>query len=450
MGYFEKIKQDGISLRAVQKCLFVLAAVLSVLLIHATIRSSASFRNLSEATDQFIELQAAAYELNEASDYLTAMTQRFAATANKEFMEKYFREAFGTRRREHAIETMRIASNNSPALNELEVAMDQSLKLMRREYYSMMLVISARDYKDYPDELKSIELSSYELSLTAEEKMKLAMQLVLDTEYYSRKETIQQHMENSLKQLEANTRDEQLRLASELERDLFIERVIIIIQAVSIMFMIWLTSKLGIHPVLKAVENIRDNNPLPVIGANEFRYLARTYNKMYEVYKKSVANLNYKASHDELTQLYNRSGYNLLLTSIDLKTTFMLLIDADNFKGINDNYGHEVGDKILQKIANTIKHNFRNDDYVCRIGGDEFVVFMVHADDEHKGLIGSKIDHINEELEDTSDGLPAITVSVGIAHGKDASTPETLFEHADEVLYQTKDNGRRGYTFYEV
>ena len=450
MGYFEKIKQDGVSLRAVQKCLFVLAAVLSVLLIHATIRSSASFRNLSEATDQFIELQAAAYELNEASDYLTAMTQRFAATANKEFMEKYFREAFGTRRREHAIETMRIASNNSPALNELEVAMDQSLKLMRREYYSMMLVISARDYKDYPDELKSIELSSYELSLTAEEKMKLAMQLVLDTEYYSRKETIQQHMENSLKQLEANTRDEQLRLASELERDLFIERVIIIIQAVSIMFMIWLTSKLGIHPVLKAVENIRDNNPLPVIGANEFRYLARTYNKMYEVYKKSVANLNYKASHDELTQLYNRSGYNLLLTSIDLKTTFMLLIDADNFKGINDNYGHEVGDKILQKIANTIKHNFRNDDYVCRIGGDEFVVFMVHADDEHKGLIGSKIDHINEELEDTSDGLPAITVSVGIAHGKDASTPETLFEHADEVLYQTKDNGRRGYTFYEV
>ena len=450
MGYFEKIKQDGISLRAVQKCLFVLAAVLSVLLIHATIRSSASFRNLSEATDQFIELQAAAYELNEASDYLTAMTQRFAATANKEFMEKYFREAFGTRRREHAIETMRIASNNSPALNELEVAMDQSLKLMRREYYSMMLVISARDYKDYPDELKSIELSSYELSLTAEEKMKLAMQLVLDTEYYSRKETIQQHMENSLKQLEANTRDEQLRLASELERDLFIERVIIIIQAVSIMFMIWLTSKLGIHPVLKAVENIRDNNPLPVIGANEFRYLARTYNKMYEVYKKSVANLNYKASHDELTQLYNRSGYNLLLTSIDLKTTFMLLIDADNFKGINDNYGHEVGDKILQKIANTIKHNFRNDDYVCRIGGDEFVVFMVHADDEHKGLIGSKIDHINEELEDTSDGLPAITVSVGIAHGKDASTPETLFEHADEVLYQTKDNGRRGYTFYEA
>lgn len=450
MGYFKKIKQDGISLRAVQKCLFVLAAVLSVLLIHATIRSSASFHNLSEATDQFIELQAAAYELNEASDYLTAMTQRFAATANKEFMEKYFREAFGTRRREHAIETMRIASDNSPALKELEVAMNQSLKLMRREYYSMMLVISARDYKDYPDELKSIELSSYELSLTAEEKMKLAMQLVLDTEYYSRKETIQQHMENSLKQLEANTREEQLRLASELERDLFIERVIIIIQAISIMFMIWLTSKLGIHPVLKAVENIRDNNPLPVIGANEFRYLARTYNKMYEVYKKSVANLNYKASHDELTQLYNRAGYNLLLTSIDLKTTFMLLIDADNFKGINDNYGHEVGDKILQKIANTIKHNFRNDDYVCRIGGDEFVVFMVHADDEHKELIGSKVDRINEELEDTSDGLPSITVSVGIAHGKDASTPETLFEHADEVLYQTKDSGRRGYTFYEA
>ena len=78
-------------------------------------------------------------------------------------------------------------------------------------------------------------------------------------------------------------------------------RIAIIIQTIGILAMIWLTTRLGINPVLKAVDRIRDDSPIPVTGANEFRYLARAYNQMYEAYKKSVERLNFKASHDELT-----------------------------------------------------------------------------------------------------------------------------------------------------
>ena len=97
---------------------------------------------------------------------------------------------------------------------------------------------------------------------------------------------------------------------------------------------------------------------------------------MYEVYRNSLERLNFKASHDELTGAYNRSGYELLLSSVDLGSVYMLLFDLDNFKEINDTYGHEVGDKVLIKLVNILKLNFRSDDYVCRIGGDEFVAIV--------------------------------------------------------------------------
>jgi len=170
---------------------------------------------------------------------------------------------------------------------------------------------------------------------------------------------------------------------------------------------------------------------------------------MYEVYKNSLERLNFKASHDELTGAYNRSGYQLLLTGIDLSSTYMLLFDVDNFKGINDTYGHETGDEVLKKLVQVLKNNFRSDDYVCRIGGDEFVVFMVHTTEMQHNLIVQKINEINRELGDTGDGLPSASISVGIAHGTDASDPEDLFEKTDEAMYKAKQSGKHTYAFYE-
>ena len=128
--------------------------------------------------------------------------------------------------------------------------------------------------------------------------------------------------------------------------------------------------------------------------------------------------MNFKASHDELTGAYNRAGYDLLLSSIDLNTTYMLLFDIDNFKGINDTYGHETGDKVLIKLVEVLRNNFRSDDYICRIGGDEFIVFLVHSNQMQGEQITSKIERINRALEEGADGLPRASISVGITHGR--------------------------------
>jgi diguanylate cyclase (GGDEF)-like protein len=171
---------------------------------------------------------------------------------------------------------------------------------------------------------------------------------------------------------------------------------------------------------------------------------------MYEVYKNSLERLNFKASHDELTGAYNRAGYDLLLSSLDLKTTYMLLFDVDNFKSINDEYGHDTGDKVLVKLVQILKSNFRSDDYICRIGGDEFVVFMVHAGKTQRNLIENKIHTVLKKLADTEDGLPQVSVSVGITHGSDAADSEKLFNLTDKAMYRAKQNGKRGYAFYKA
>ncbi len=440
--------RGGVSLRILYRWLVVIAIVISALIVYSTFHLSASFRRLTVATDEYIDLQKAAAELMDASDYLTEKVQRFTVNGNTQYMFEYFTEAFETNRREGAISTMSKDPDCAEALAQLQQAMDASKELMTQEYYAMRLVIEAKGYTEYPSILDSVELTAEDAALSPEEKMRLATETVLNEEYYRQKDIIRVNMKESLAELEKLTHNTEDDSNKRLANELLVVRIIILVQTAGIIVMVLLTSRLGINPVLQAVEKIRNDRPIPEVGANEFRYLAHTYNKMYNVYKKSVERLNFKASHDELTGAYNRAGYDLLLSSIDLNSTFMMLFDLDNFKHINDTYGHETGDRVLVKLVQALKKNFRSDDYVCRIGGDEFVVFMVHTSGMQHHLIIQKIDAISKELAETDDGLPPASISVGIAHGSDVTDVETLFEKTDATMYEAKQSGKNTYKFY--
>lgn len=440
-------ENDGISLRTVHFWLIVGAIIIFALMFYATYHLAASFRNLTRTSEQQIEMRKAARELMDASDYLTESVQRFTVLGDRQYLDEYFKEAFESKRREEAVEKMSRGVGNDAALAELQGAMDSSLELMNREYYAMRLVIEAQGYTDYPDILKDVELSEEDKALSSAEKMQRASVMVHDEEYYAQKNRIREDMRDSLNELEAMAYDNDASALSSLGRKMVLVRFVIVLQTIGILFMVWLTARLGIHPVLNAVDQIRADSPIEEVGANEFRYLARAYNKMYEVYKSSLEHLNFKASHDELTGAYNRTGYDLLLTSVDMESTYMLLFDVDNFKEINDTYGHEAGDKVLVKLVQILRDNFRSDDYVCRIGGDEFVVFMVHSTGLQQHLVAQKINEINKEMAETGDGLPPASVSVGIVHGSKASDVEDLFEKTDAAMYQSKQKGKHTYTF---
>lgn len=184
-------------------------------------------------------------------------------------------------------------------------------------------------------------------------------------------------------------------------------------------------------------------------GALVFALVVAGLCVMLQVSSTSERMLIDKAESDPLTGLYNRAGYDQLRNKLNLRHTTLLLVDADRFKEVNDNYGHEVGDRVLQKIARSLGQNFRRCDRVCRIGGDEFAVLMLNAEELEDEQIAAKVNRINRELSHTTeDRLPLVSVSVGVAYGGDAEDWTELFNHADKALYQVKEGGRRGCRFY--
>jgi len=149
---------------------------------------------------------------------------------------------------------------------------------------------------------------------------------------------------------------------------------------------------------------------------------------------------------DVLTSLPNRRNAMLLLAqffknSKENKTPFScMMIDADHFKEVNDTHGHDAGDKVLKILSETLKETFRNDDIVCRLGGDEFLVMCPNTD-----LDGSlKIAEIVRERVNNLDlDIWNSSISVGVASlSKQTNDFEELIKSADEALYISKEDGR--------
>ena len=130
----------------------------------------------------------------------------------------------------------------------------------------------------------------------------------------------------------------------------------------------------------------------------------------------------------------------------------MFMIDMDNFKSINDTYGHIVGDGVIIKLGEILKTVVREDDVICRIGGDEFVMFF--KGNSSRAFASSKAEEIILMLDkDFSVGEANekrhISISIGIALSPvDGSDFNTLYNRADKALYYVKKNGKHNYHFY--
>lgn len=120
-----------------------------------------------------------------------------------------------------------------------------------------------------------------------------------------------------------------------------------------------------------------------------------------------------------------------------------MLIDLDNFKHINDTYGHSGGDTVLKEVAKTLKDLFRSDDFVFRIGGDEFAAVLPNFDPLYFDIIQKKIQHANESLKNMKDGIKPVSLSVGVAFSLEGFSDQ-LYKNADAALYEVKEHGKRG------
>lgn len=135
------------------------------------------------------------------------------------------------------------------------------------------------------------------------------------------------------------------------------------------------------------------------------------------------------------------TGYDFMRHDLDMSRNALLLVDVDKFKGVNDTYGHEVGDLVLKRVAEVLKYSFRSTDLVFRLGGEEFVVIMSNVDSSMRDQVKPKIDQANVMLQKPKDDLPPTSLSVGVAFA-DRENPEgDIFKDADTALYRVKRPG---------
>ncbi len=164
--------------------------------------------------------------------------------------------------------------------------------------------------------------------------------------------------------------------------------------------------------------------------------------------------LEKRAQVDQLTELLNKSTTQEL---IELRIAAwkrsgmqgaLMMIDVDNFKQINDRYGHAVGDRVLAEIGRVIRNSFRGTDVAGRVGGDEFMVFSQNIDSPEAAM--KLAERVYNHIGSISD-LPEVTVSMGAAlfptHGMSF---EELYKAADTALYQVKKCGKASCRLYGV
>ena len=151
---------------------------------------------------------------------------------------------------------------------------------------------------------------------------------------------------------------------------------------------------------------------------------------------------------DTLTKLYNRKKIeeevNNFIKSEHTHNGVLILIDLDNFKNVNDMYGHLKGDELLIKFAHILHNHFRNTDIISRLGGDEFIIF-INNDVIEEALIKkikSLLEIVEEELNENFNDIN-VSASIGIAYiGDNINTFEDAYKQADEAMYFVKNKGK--------
>ncbi len=178
----------------------------------------------------------------------------------------------------------------------------------------------------------------------------------------------------------------------------------------------------------------------------ELELLGEAIYRIWEENKKLAA----QSKDDPLTKVLNRRGlFNAIvplshLAQRNQMNIGIMMADIDNFKKINDSFGHQFGDRILKHVASTIHNSVRNSDVVGRYGGEEFLIFLSQVEPDFIHAVGEKI---RKSVEEGSKDHAGITISIGVSQGTIESWQvekelNELIRIADKNLYKAKETGK--------
>lgn len=452
MGHKDHV--GGIRIKSLAHVCIVICGVLFAITYMSISRVDESYHHVIESSNDCIEGQECAVNLERKSDYLTDEVRLFVISQDTDHLYEYFKEV-DSKNREHMVERLAqiCGEEDSDAVEQLSKALQESHALEDSEIHAMKLIAFNLQLAEsvLPAPVAEWKLTQEELAMTVEERRLIAYDLVYGEEYLKRKYRIEQSTDKTFKLLTEVMVTRQKESGRALERTLLEQRICTFFMMLLVVSVFGLVGVLLVYPVTQHVRSIQSNKPWKSIGGHEIRYLADIYNHLYAKNAMYREELQYKAEHDALTGICNREIFEQkkdLLRGRDIHIA-LLLLDIDEFKNVNDSLGHDVGDEALCRVASFLKKAEENENvFAARIGGDEFAVILTEATKEHYPKIQQEIDHLNEILQEGEGGIPSLSVSVGVAFSEKGYSTE-LFHQADMALYFTKKHGRQGCSSYD-
>jgi len=232
---------------------------------------------------------------------------------------------------------------------------------------------------------------------------------------------------------------------------------------VAIIFLLAIMTRIIHKPLYQLRDRSREiangNTEVPlglVSRLSEIQYLADDLEEMRLSLVSLAERMQYKASHDELTNLPNRYLFNdrlervIALSARDKKQFAVLLLDLDRFKEINDTLGHGVGDDVLRIVSVRMHESLRESDTVARIGGDEFSFILYGVGQILAEKMARKIIDILEPKFEVDNHLLKIGASIGISiYPEDGEDADLLMRRADVAMYNAKHNNLSLASYYE-
>lgn len=451
-------KQKGLSIRLLTFILAIITAVVFAAVIFLLLSVSAHFELVNASIDKFLVSQKSSKMIQDSASYLTEQARLFVITHETEYAESYLREKNVNRSRERALEQLQtVCSTDDLAYLRLQIAQSQAENLISVEIYAIKLVYESlkdrmkKQRMKLPESIKSVNLREVDENLSPEKLQSLALNTLFGDGYLIYKKRVDENCNLTVRDIEKEITSE-LKLNSDSLGDSLEFMRILMILLLIVLAAVFISFNILILRVLKKfIKAIQKDERLPYEGSSELKFFADTYNSIYEIKAQNEKELLFNAEYDALTGILNRRAYEQICKKCaeEKDKIALLLIDMDNFKNINDTYGHSGGDEALKALAKHLKETFRLGDYVCRIGGDEFAVVLRGIKAKADEAIVRKIRYINELLADLDGGIRHVSVSAGAAMSDEGFTKE-LSEKADKALYYTKEHGRAGCKIYNA
>lgn len=446
-------KRDGIKIKTINISMLVMIFIICASVFVAAFRLKSKVKDIIDGMEGYALCTKAVNDFRDTSDYLTNQVRLFLIKMDDSFAQRYFQEYSVSKNRDSAVELVEQWHNSDDADLNMKLAFEESQNLARTELYSIALAYTALGLpqENFPMEIKNIKLLPDDLQLSSAEKLAKAEELLFDLNYQNAKSRINGYTKNVLEYVLNEHLAAQKRDTLIFNRHFIIQIITILAMLFSGLGLFIATNILILGPINYDIKSIRNEKKMHVVGSYEMRLIAKSYNALREKDEIKASVLKHKAEHDPLTGLINREAFNQIkeVLSDTAEPVAYLIIDIDFFKSVNDKYGHPTGDQVLKKIADILGEQFRNTDYVARIGGDEFAVIMTKFGDTPEIIIQRKIETINRMLQNTGDGLPKVSLSVGVAISTMGYNVK-LEEQADKALYHVKQGGRCNCSFYTL